>query len=171
MPILILILTAVGGAIWWWMRSNPREALDMAADAATTVRNAPRKLAFRRQTQEHPVEGIDDPRIALCGIAQAFIELDDLPTKDQRDQLHVDLRRKLRVTEEESEELETLGRWLVTQCNGAEAAIPRLARRLYKIDGAASWNQLQDILMGLAQDELSASQVSAIGELKTALKR
>lgn len=27
--------------------------------------NAPRKMAFRRQTREHPVEGIDDARLAL----------------------------------------------------------------------------------------------------------
>lgn len=171
MPIVIMILTAIGGAIWWWARNNPGDVLSVADDAVTTVRNAPRKLAFRRQTKEHPVEGIDDPRIAVCGIAQAFIELDDLPTKEQRDKLHLDLRSKLRVSEEEAEELETLGRWLVAQCNGAEAAVSRLARRLYKIDGAASWDQLQDILMDLAQDDLSASQVSAIGDLKTALKR
>ncbi len=171
MPIVILILTAIGGAIWWWVRSNPREALDLAADAVTTARNAPRKLAFRKQTKEHPVEGIDDPRIAICGIAQAFIELDDLPTREQRDKLHVDVRTKLRASEEEAEEMEVLGRWLVGQCNNPTAAVTRLGRRLYKIDKDQSWDLLQDMLMGLAQDELSPGQVSAIGDLKVALRR
>ncbi len=170
MPIIILILTAIGGAIWWWIRNNPREAIDTAMDVATTVRNAPRKLAFRKQVNAHPVEGIDDERIAICAIAQSFIELDDLPTQEQRNQLHVLLRTKLRCTEEESREMEVLGRWLMTQCNGAKDAIPRLGRRLNKIDSGNSWDRLQDVLLPLAGDQLSQSQVDAINDLKLALR-
>lgn len=171
MPIIILILSAVGGAIWWWVRSNPREALHTAQDAVTTIRNAPRKLAFRRQSKAHPVEGIDDPRIALCAIAQAFIELDDLPTLDQRKRLHVLLRSRLRCDEAEAEEMEVLGRWLQAQCNGPEAAIGRLGKRLYKIDGDASWDVLRDILMDLVENELSAGQTAAIEDLRVALRQ
>ena len=170
MPILILILTAVGGAIWFWIRSNPREAIDVAADAATTLRNAPRRLAFRKQTTAHPVEGIDDPRIAICAIGQAFIELDTLPTSEQRQQLHDTVVSTLRCAPQEAEEMEILGRWLMTQCNGAESAVPRLARRLYKIDGSASYPTVQDVLAQLVQGELSSKQVSAIEDIKSALR-
>lgn len=171
MPILILILGAVGGAIWWWVRSNPREALDVAQDAATTLKNAPRRLAFRRQTNAHPVEGIDDARIAVCAIAQAFIELDDLPTQEQRKRLHVLLRSKLRCDEAELDEMEVLGRWLHTQCNGPKPAITRLARRLKKIDGDASWDLLRDVLMGLVEGELSSGQTDAIEDLRVAFRK
>lgn len=169
MPIILLILTAVGGAIWWWIRSNPREALDVAHDAAITLRNAPRRLAFRRQTNQHPVEGIDDPNIAICAIAQAFIELDNLPTQELRHKLHVLVRQKLRYDEEEAEEVEVLGRWLMTQCDGPAPAITRLGKRLYKLDG--SWSLLQDVLMGLVDGDLSERQTSAIHDLKVAFKR
>ena len=171
MPIIILIFTAVGGAIWWWVRNNPREALSVAADAATTLRNAPRRIAFRRQTNAHPVEGIDDPRIAICAIAQSFIELDDLPTQEQRQKLHVLVRTKLRCDGEEAEEMEVLGRWLMTQCGGAASAIPRLGKRLFKIDGTASWDLLQDVLGSLVEGELSSAQVSAIEDLRVAFKK
>ena len=73
MPFIIMILGAIGGAIWWWVRSNPREALHVAEDAATTIKNAPRRLAFRKQTNAHPVECVDDPRSAIGAIAQAFM--------------------------------------------------------------------------------------------------
>ncbi len=171
MPIVILILTAIGGAIWFWVRNNPRDALYVAKDAADTLRNAPRRIAFRRQTNAHPVEGIDDPRIAICAIAQSFIELDDLPTQEQRQQLHVLVRTKLRCDEEEAEEIEVLGRWLMTQCNGAASAIPRLGKRLFKIDGTASWDLLQDVLGSLVEGELSSGQVSAIDDLRVAFKK
>lgn len=171
MPIIMLILGAAGAAIWWWVRNNPRDALHVAQDAATTIRNAPRRLAFRRQTNAHPVEGIDDPRIAICAIGQSFIELDDLPTQELRQKLHLLVRTKLRADEEEAEEMEVLGRWLMTQCNDAEQAIPRLGKRMFKIDGDASWDLLQDILGELVTGELSPKQVSAIEDLRVAFKK
>ena len=171
MPIVMLILSVVGGAIWWWIRNNPREALDTAQDVATTLKNAPRKLAFRRQTNAHPVEGIDDTRIASGAIAQAFVELDDLPTKDQRDMVQVMLRSKLRCDEEQAQEIEVLGRWLIEQCKGPSQAITRLSRRLFKIDGDASWEIIQDILSGLVSGELSPKQVNAIDDIRRAMRK
>jgi len=171
MPILILILSTIGGAIWWYVRSNPREAIGTAQDVATTIRNAPRRLAFRKQTKEHPVEGIDDYRIAVGAIGQAFLELDDLPTKEQREKLHVMLRSKLRCSEEEAVEIEGLGRWLIEHCNGPSQAISRLSRRLFKIDGDASWGTLQDILTELVSGELSHSQSDSLEDMRLALKR
>lgn len=169
MPLIILILTALGGALYWWARSNPREALDVAQDVVTTARNAPRRLAFRRQTNAHPVEGIDDPRIAIAALSQAFIELDDLPTADQRNHLNVLMRSKLHADAEEAEEMQVLSRWLVAQCQTPQAAVARLSRRLYKIDRDTSWDLLQDILSALVQSDLSPSQVEAIADMKRAL--
>lgn len=169
MGYIILILTTLGGALYWWARQNPGEALDVAQDAVTTVRNAPRRLAFRRQHTAHPVEGIDDARIAICGLAQAFIELDDLPTADQRKKLSVLLRTELRCSADEAEEMEVLGRWLVGQCQTPDGAVSRLSRRLYKIDGDASWDLLQRMLASLVEGELSTSQVDAITDMKRAL--
>lgn len=171
MPILILILTGFGGAIWWWIRNNPREAIDTAQDVATTIRNAPRRLAFRRQTKAHPVEGIDDYRIAIGAIAQAFVELDDLPTKEQRQTLHTMLRSKLRCSEEEANEMEILGRWLIDQCNGPSQAISRLSRRLFKLGGDKSWDLIQDILTSLVVGELSHRQVDGIDDIRLALRK
>ncbi len=171
MHIVILVLGALGSALWWWARQNPGEAIDTARDVVTTARNAPRKMAFRKQTNAHPVEGIDDPRIAICAISQAFIELDDLPTKDQREKLHLLLRTKLRCSEEEAQEMEVLGRWLQSQCQDPKSAITRLARRMRKIDGDASWDLLQDMLGELVDGELSGYQVSAIEDIKLAFRR
>lgn len=171
MPFIILILSAIGGAVWWWVRNNPRDAIHTAQDVATTIRNAPRRLAFRRQTKGHPAEGIDDHRIAIGVIAQAFVELDDLPTKEQRDLVHVVLRSKLRCSEDEVEEMEVLGRWLIDQCKGPSQAITRISRRLFKIDGDASWDVLQDILSSLVTGDLSQRQIDGIDDIRLALHK
>jgi hypothetical protein len=171
MPIIILMLSLLGGALWFWVRNNPRDAIYAVQDAATVIKNAPRKLAFRKQTNAHPVEGIDDPRIAMCAIGQSFIELDNLPTIEQRNRLYVRLRTVLRCSESEAEEMEVLGRWLMGQCQGPENAIARLSRRLFKLDGGASWDVLQDFLGGIVEGELSVSQMDAITDIKRAFRR
>lgn len=171
MPILMLILTAVGGAIWWWIRANPRDAIYVAKDVATTVKNAPRKLAFTRQSKAHVVEGIDDPRIAICAMAQAFVQLDDLPTQEQRDSLHVELRSKLRCSEEEAQEMQALGLWLIQECKGPVTAIPRLARRLFKLEGNTSWQVIQEIFEGLVGESLSQKQIEAVQDIRLALRK
>lgn len=169
MPIIIAILTLVGGAIWWWVRNNPRDAISIADDAVTIARNAPRKIAFRRQTKEHPVQGIDDARLAIATIAQAFVSLAGLPTQESQDRLFVTLRKVFRTSHEETEELDTLARWLMSQCGGASETISRVGRRLYKIDGDASWDDLTAVLSGAIDGDLSQNHHDAIEDLKIAL--
>lgn len=170
MPILIAILALVGGAIWWWIRNNPRDALSVADDAVTIARNAPRKIAFRRQTKEHPVQGVDDPRLAVATITQAFLGLDDLPTKEARQQLHIALRQRYQLSAEDAEEMDTLSRFLIQQCQGESEAISRVARRLYKIDGSNSWDHLTEMLAAASGEEVSPRQRDAIGDLRVALR-
>ncbi|WP_071796117.1 hypothetical protein [Natronohydrobacter thiooxidans] len=170
MHILIAIMAAIGGVIWWWVRANPRDALSVADDAITVVRNAPRKIAFRRQTKEHPVEGIDDTRLAIASIALAFVHLDDLPTRDDLQRLTLVLRKTFKLSAEETEEMEVLGKWIQTQCGGASETISRVGRRLYKIDGSTSWGALSDVLQQLVGDELTPRQHDVLTDLRLALK-
>lgn len=169
MHIIVGILLAVGGAIWWWARRNPGDALDVADDVVTIARNAPRKIAFNRQLKAHPVEGIDDPRLAVAAIGNAFISLDDLPTSDARQKLYVALRTTYRMDEETAQEMQSLAQWLQEQCGGAEETMSRVGRRLYKLNQGVSWGELQDVLGAVAGDDLSERQVEAITDLRRAM--
>lgn len=165
MPILIAIIAAIGGAIWLWARNNPRDAIDTAIDVAQTAKNAPRRFAFRRQTNQHPVEAIDDPETAICALLQGFLELEALPTADQRKVLHRLIRAQWRLSEEEAVEMEAHGRWLISECGSPAQAMSRLGRRLKKIDDDHSWHVLQDMLPQLVEGELSHAQTQAVTDL------
>ncbi|MEM9551599.1 MAG: hypothetical protein AAGA05_10515 [Pseudomonadota bacterium] len=166
MPIVILVLTAVAGAIWWWIRSNPREAVSLAEDAFTTALNAPRKIAFRRQTKKHPVEGIDDARLAVATLTDAFISLEDLPTKDTRDRARNAVRSHYGLTGESAEEVEVLSHWLVEQCGGPEGAMSRVGRRLKKI-APNSWDDLTAVFTATIGDTaVSDRQKEAVNDLR-----
>lgn len=169
MPILIAILAAVAGAIWWWARSNPRDAINVADDALTIARNAPRKIAFRRQTKAHPVEGVDDPRLAVATLGAAFIQLDDLPTREMRERLRDITRIIWKLPEEDADEIQSLSAWLIEQCDGPSPAVGRVARRLYKIDGAASWDDFERLVGGITEGNLSERQKGAIQDVRIAL--
>ena len=67
--------------------------------------------------------------------------------------------------------MEIVGRWLMTECNGARPAIARLTRRLYKIDKAQSRDALFDILGALAPaDGLSPEQENAVTDIRAGLR-
>jgi hypothetical protein len=147
--------------------------LGEVGDMANDVRLAARRFGFTRKMNVHPVESIEDPRLAIATIANAFIELDDLPTSDTRAALDVNLRKHLRVGAEESREIAILGHWFVENCNGATAAIPRLSKRLHTLDKGANFGTLMEVIQGTlksADKTLSQRQSEALHDIKLAFR-
>ena len=170
MPILILIASAIGGAIWWWVRNNPRDAIDIVQDAAVTAKNAPRRMRFKRATNTHPVDGIDDPRVAVGAIAVSFVMLDDFPTKDDLDRLQIILRSKLRCSENDAIEMQSFGKWICTECGTADAAASRLIRRLKTLDGTSSFALLQEVLLATVNRDLSQRQQDVLADFARVMR-
>jgi hypothetical protein len=71
MHILAAILAVILGAAFWIYRLNAaRDAAETLAGAANDVRLAARRFGFRRKTNLHPADCVDDPRLAAMGIAR-----------------------------------------------------------------------------------------------------
>ncbi|SMX38015.1 hypothetical protein [Octadecabacter ascidiaceicola] len=170
MPFLIALLGVIGAAYFWAQRArNARDMVGDVADMANDVRLAARRFGFTRKMNVHPVESIEDPRLAIAAIGSAFLELDDLPTAEQRKLLQVQIRAKLRASAEEAEEMEVLGRWFMTECGGAEPAVARLSRKLYKLGGSEQLEPLLDLLQASVSN-LSDRQRDAIEDIKRAMR-
>lgn len=156
MPVLMAILGIIGAAYFWTQRArNARDMLGDVGDMANDVRLATRRFGFTRKMNVHPVESI---------------ELDDLPTAEQRQLLQVQLRSKLRADADEAEEMEMLGRWFMSECGGADPAIARLSRKLYKIGGAEQMEPLMDVLKSTVKDGLSDRQRDALEDITRAMR-
>ena len=81
MHILLGILGLATAAYFLIIRA--RRGAEMASevlDVADDIRAAARRFGFRRQHNQHAVDSIDDPVLAIAGLGTAFIALDDLPT-------------------------------------------------------------------------------------------
>lgn len=171
MPFLIALLGIVGAAFYWTNRArNTRDMAGEVLDMANDVRLAARRFGFKRQSNIHPVESIQDPRLAIAAIAAAFIELDDLPTAEDRKRLMVHLRSTLRADAQEAEEMEVLGRWFMTECGGPAPATARLSRKLYKLGGSEQLPPLIEVLKGSVIGDLSDKQRDALDDIQRALR-
>lgn len=170
MPVIIAILGIIIGAYFWINRA--RNAANVTADVmdmANDVRLAARRFGFRRRHDVHPAESIEEPGLAIAGIAIAFVELDDFPTQEHRNALNVHLRAQTRVDQETADEMVILGRWLVNECGGASAAISRLARKLYRLEGPDALDPLMTILNKTVNNH-NERQTEALHEIKTAFR-
>ncbi len=88
MPVILAVLVGAAGAIFWKMRArNAVGAARELADVAGDVMSAARRFGFRRRYNEHPVDSLKDPDVAIAGLGIAFMEMGGLPTVEQQDAL------------------------------------------------------------------------------------
>ena len=147
MPITLGLI--VLGMIVYFVLLRVRRGSRMVAeviDMPTDVRTAARRLGYKRRTDVHPVDGIDDPKLAQVvqhGMARDI---------------------------EQARNMMVLGHWLVRTCGGAKDAVSRLARRLYVLDEGASAACVISMLQGLSKDDVPTSgQNAAQAEIRQAL--
>ncbi|WP_333815423.1 hypothetical protein [Tabrizicola sp.] len=170
MPYVVALIGIVIGAYFWMQRA--RTAADAAREltgVAQDVMSAARRFGFRRRANVHPVEALEDPDVAIAGAGIAFLELGGLPSSEQHDQLVVSLQRHLGQSTSRAEEALILGRWLVGECGGAQPGLSRMARRLYKLRGADSFQPLMAVLKDVAaagrDGVVSTRQREALNEI------
>lgn len=170
MVFAILGLLAAAG-IWIWRMRMAGEAARELTSMASDVMGAARALGFRRRANTHPVENVDDPDLAMAAIAMAFLELDGLPSRDDQQALAQSLTRHTLNTMTKVEEMMIVGRWLVTESNGPQPAIPRLTKRLNRLDKGA-FQTLLPILndIGSRVGGLSDRQRDALAEIGRVMK-
>lgn len=171
MPVLIAILGVLATVgIYLYRAQNAARAAQDLAGMANDVRLAARRFGFRRRTNVHPAEDVDDPHLALSTVAMAFQELDGMPTQDDRDRLCLQLRKTLEMNAKTVTEAMTLGRWLVSECQGADPAIARMSRKLHKLDGIGQLEPLMTVIQNSLPEgsALSQRQKEALDDIKRA---
>jgi hypothetical protein len=170
MPYILGLIALIGAAYFWAQRA--RNAADMTrelAGVASDVAAAARRFGFRRRVNVHPVEGLDDPDVAIAGAGIAFLELGGLPSTEQQEALLRSLQSRRGMDHEKAKEALILGRWLVTESQGAQPGLTRLVRKLAKMQGQESFEPLMLVLRDVTEANagvLSPQQGDALDEVK-----
>ncbi len=169
MPVLVGLLGLIAVAYFWVMRArNAAEMTHELAGVAGDVLAAAKRLGFRRRTNIHPVDSIEDPQLALGATALAFLELGSLPSSDDHDALLLSLQSHGGTDAKAAEETLILGRWLVSEAGGPLIGITRLAKRLAKLQGAGGLAPLMAVFNDIgtrARGGLSERQKEALQDI------
>lgn len=174
MPVILAIVGAATAVIFFMLRARgAAHAAGNLMDMANDVRLAARRFGFRRRADLHPAEAIEDPRVAIAGIASAFLELDDLPTSDQRSALTRSMATTLDLPRQDADELTILGRWMANECGAPDAAVARLSRKLVRLSGQDGFTPLLSILnatLTASSTAINSRQKGALDDVKRAFR-
>ncbi len=170
MPYILALMALVAGAFFWAQRArNAADVTRELAGVASDVAAAARRFGFRRRGDLHPVESLEDADIAVAGAGIAFLELGGLPSAEQQDKLIVSLQARLGMDHDKAKEALILGRWLVTESQGAQPGLTRLVRRYAKMKGMAGFETLMLVLRDVTDANdgvISPRQGEALDEVK-----
>lgn len=168
MPVLIALLGIIATAAYFIIRArNATHAAEELLDVANDVRLAARRFGFRRRSNVHPVEALEDSNLALTTAALSFLQLDGPTTQDVLDRFAIQLRKTCDLDQSGAEEAIILGRWLISECGDANAAFSRASRKLQKMTGVDGLTPLLTVIKGsLPGDGLSVRQNEGLEDLK-----
>lgn len=170
MHIVIAVLGILTAVYIFVLRArNAAEMTQELLGVADDVRAAARRLGFRRARAQHPMEAVEEPDIAAATVAAGYMELHGLPTQETRDTLLRSLQSAYGVDLGKAQELSVLGRWLMSECGGAQPAIARAAKKLYAL-GGRDVGPLLEVLKSISSDPLSDRQREALAEIRTAFR-
>lgn len=169
MHILIIALAALGAVVYWIYRvRGAAQATTEIVDAAEDVRAAVRRIGYRRAAGSHPVESVEDARLAAAGMMAAIARMDGDLTVSQINALRVECRAAFRTTQREADDIAAFGRWLAGQSNDPEDALRRLGERIVKLANEEARRDLIAMMERVAAVEngISADQRAAIDRIR-----
>jgi len=134
--ILLAILAALAGAAFWIYRA--RQAADstrVVLEAAQDVKSAARRFGFRTRANQHPTEGVDDPRVTAATLLVLTAETDGGISRAEQDAILEQLQTVFQMSAAEADDLYLFSRWLANQSSNPDDMIRRLIKRTVHLGG------------------------------------
>ncbi|WP_428642211.1 TerB family tellurite resistance protein [Roseibium sp.] len=155
MHILFATLGILAAAAFWIYRIRQAEDHTRTAlEAAQDVKAAARRFGFRTRANQHPTEGVDDPRVTAAALLVLVAEIDGGISRTEQDCILDQLQHVFQVSAFDAEELYLFAKWLAGQSTNPDDMIRRLIKRTVSLGG-------RDTLPDLMQ------MVSAVGKADT----
>lgn len=172
MPFVLFLLAVVSGAAIWYYRA--RAAAEMSSDlldAASDVRQAAARFLYKRKYDIHPVEAMDDPRLAGAGIVYAVANLSGPVTAEQLRTMNLQFQSVFGAAKEETDDMVIFARWIVSQCRNEGEAVRRLSRKLFQLSGREALPDLErmiDTVLAAVERATDPDEVEAREDIRKA---
>ncbi|WP_421982670.1 TerB family tellurite resistance protein [Roseibium sp.] len=136
MPTLLVVIALVAGAAYWLYRA--RQAADttrVVLDATHEVKAAARRFGFQTRANQHPSEGVDDPRVTAAALLVLTAETDGGISRAEQQAIMEQLQSVFGMPENEAEDLYLFSKWLASQSSNPDDMIRRLIKRTVHLGG------------------------------------
>lgn len=170
MPIILAVVgLLIAASVWYYRARAARNAAGDILDAANDVRLAARRFGYRRRSNVHPVDTIDDARLAAAGVAAAVAGMDGPLTRQEIDALKLECQAVLKADLSEAEDIAAFGQWIAGQCGTPEEACRRLTRAIRKLAGDETREDLLTLATRVAEadgalDERQTEALRRVGD-------
>ena len=108
---------------------NARDAAEDIVYVASDVRLAFRRMGFKRKTNIHPVDAIEDNDQLTAIIAKAFVEKKGVVALDDIMRLREALQNEFDCSNQKAEDLTIVADWAIRECGTVDVALSRASRR------------------------------------------
>ena len=157
MPIIITIIGLLAAASVWMYRiraakDSANEMLEMAND----VRLAAKRFAYKRNRKTHPIDGIDDARLAAAGIMAIAAEMDGAITANEQRVMKEQAVGVFGCSDADADEFIIFGRWMASQGTNRNETLRRLIKRVIELGGTDTMPDLINMVtaVGTADGDL-----------------
>lgn len=159
-------------AYWLWRTSASRVVVRRGSERDVDALAALRRVGYRHASGRHPVDGVDDPRLAAAAMMAAIAQLDGALSQAQMNALRVECRAAFRVDQRQADDIAVAGRWLSEQSADHDDAMRRLATIVRERAGAEAHGDLLRMLervASVASGAPSEKQAEAIALVRRSL--
>lgn len=174
MPALIAAIAIVIGVSYWlWRARAAAAATKDIAETAGDIRLVFRRLGFRRISQKHPLDSVEDARLAASGIVIAIAKMDGDLTKAENDALLTECQIAFQVDKKQAADITAFGRWIASQSKTPEEVVRRLVKTVRARTQPDAWPQLIGMITNVATADggvLDERQEEALSQVTRALK-
>ncbi|WP_269582514.1 TerB family tellurite resistance protein [Roseibium sp. Sym1] len=136
MHILLAALGILAAVAFWLYRA--RAAVDntrVVLDAAQDVKAAARRFGYRTRANQHPTEGVDDPRVTGAALLVVVAETDGGISKAEQDEILEQLSSVFGLSARDAEELYLFSKWLANQSSNPDDMMRRLIKHTITLGG------------------------------------
>jgi len=134
--LLLAALGIIAAAAFWIYRA--RQTVDntkAVLDAAQDVKAAARRFGFRARANQHPSEGVEDPRVSCAALLVLVAETDGGISRAEQDSILEQLSAVFQLPGADAEELYLFAKWLANQSSNPDDMIRRLIKRTVNLGG------------------------------------
>jgi len=127
------ILAAIG--YWIYRIQNAAHGVKSIGEAATDIQAAARRFGFRQKANRHPVDGVDDPRVAATTLLILVAADDGSLSMAEQNEIQQQVSTVFGASQAETIELFQFSRWLSEQTRNPDDMARRLIKRTLQLGG------------------------------------